>query len=81
VFLGATKISKTNFFSFFQRFFDKTFTLKLCKSAFRKTGLILYNPLVVLYKIKQFGGIQENIREEELSKDKEPAFATLPLPD
>jgi hypothetical protein len=81
VFLSATEISKTDFFSFFQRFFDKTFTLELCKSAFQKTGLILYNPLVVLRKMKQFGGIQENIREKELSKDEEPAFATLPPPD
>jgi hypothetical protein len=35
----------------------------------------------VLRRIKQFGGIQENIREEELSKDKELAFATLLLLD
>jgi hypothetical protein len=81
VFLSATEISKTDFFSLFQRFFDKTFTLELCKLTFRKTSLILYDPLVVLRKMKQFGGIQENIKEEELSKDKEPAFVTPPLPD
>jgi hypothetical protein len=31
--------------------------------------------------MKQFGRIQENIREEELSKDKELAFATLLPPN
>ena len=33
VFLGTTEISKTDFFSFFQQFSNKTFTEKLSKSA------------------------------------------------
>ena len=59
VFYSATTISKTDFFSFFQTFSNKTFTAKLCKSAFKKTGLIPYNPAIVLDKMREYSGIQE----------------------
>ena len=49
IFNGATEISKVDFFSFFQRFHNQTFkNPKIYQSAFRKTGLIPFNPLVVL---------------------------------
>jgi hypothetical protein len=55
VFQGAREISKTDFFSFFQRFHDKTFkNARIHKSAFRKTGLIPYNPTLVLEKMKEY---------------------------
>jgi hypothetical protein len=41
----------------FPVFSVKTFTKKLCKSAFKKTGLILFRPKVVLDKIKEYGGV------------------------
>jgi len=81
VFLGATEILKTNFFSFFQKFSNKTFTPKLCKAAFRKTGLIPFNPKLVLDKMKAYGGIQNAVEAEEvaISRESTPGFAT-PLP-
>ena len=53
----------------------------LCKAAFRKAGLIPFDPLVVLLKMKEYGGIQET-REESVSEDEneEPAFVTPPPP-
>jgi hypothetical protein len=80
VFLGATEISKTDFFSFFQKFSDKTFTPKLCKAAFRKTGLIPFNPKLVLDKMKAYRGIQNAVEAEEvaISRESTPGFATPP---
>jgi hypothetical protein len=78
VFYGATEITKTDFFSMFNTFSTKTFTPQLCKAAFRKTGLIPYNPSIVLDKMKEFGGIQE-AQESSSDDDSEPAFATPPL--
>jgi hypothetical protein len=80
VFLGVYEILKTDFF-FFQRFSNKIFILKLYKSAFRKTGLILFNPKVVYIKIKEFGlkyvpDLNKGHKSDELSK---PVFATLLL--
>jgi hypothetical protein len=76
VFLGGNAVSKTDFFAMFQSFSDRTWTAKLCKSAFRKTGLIPFNPSIVLDQMNQYGGIQkpESIREPSSS----PAFATPP---
>jgi hypothetical protein len=87
VFLGATEMTKIDFFSFFQRFSDKTFTTKTCISAFQKTGFIPFKPSVVLDKMKAMGGIQEETtaraRSKELlfSSDSESVFATPPPPD
>jgi hypothetical protein len=80
VFYGATEITKTDFFFLFNKFSDRTFTLKLCKASFRKTGLIPFDPDVVLLKMKQYGGIQETQRKESplSSEESEPAFATPP---
>ena len=80
VFHGAKSISKTDFFSFFQTFSNKTFTANLCKSAFKKTGLIPYNPPVVLDKMKVYGGIQENQDPvpSTPSRESTPTFATPP---
>jgi hypothetical protein len=78
VFYGATEITKTDFFSMFNTFSTKTFTPQLCKAAFRKTGLIPYNPSIVLDKMKEFGGIQE-AQESSSDDDSKPAFATPPL--
>lgn len=59
VFLGAIEVSRTDFFSFFQSFHDKTFkNPRIHKSAFKKTGLIPYNPLLVLEKMKEYQAIQ-----------------------
>jgi hypothetical protein len=81
VFLGAREISKTDFFSFFQRFSDKTFILKLYKSTFRKTGLILFNLEVVYAKIKEFDPkyVPNPDKGHKSNKSSEPAFIT-PLP-
>ena len=57
-------------------FSAKTFTEKLCKSA---TGLILFQPEVVLDKIKEYSGVQEEI-QVECSDDESDGFATPPLP-
>jgi hypothetical protein len=55
VFQGAREISRVDFFAFFQRFHDKTFkNPRIHKSAFRKTGLIPYNPILVLSKMKEY---------------------------
>jgi DDE superfamily endonuclease len=77
VFYGTTEISKADFFDMFPRFSARTFTEKLCKSAFRKTGLIPYNPDIVLDKMKEYGGIQEAPRVES-SDDESDGFATPP---
>jgi hypothetical protein len=59
VFNGVTEISRVDFFSFFQGFHDKVFkNPKIHKSAFRKTGLILLDPSIVLNKIKKYRLIQ-----------------------
>ena len=80
VFLGAKEITKADFFALFNKFSAKTFKPKLCKSAFRKTGLIPFDPSIILSKMKEYGGIQEVQREETPSSDEdsEPAFATPP---
>ena len=82
VFHGATQITKADFFHMFQTFSDKTFTPELCKAAFRKAGLILYNPLVVLSKIKDYSGTQGDQRERSPStdSDKSTVFGTPPPP-
>jgi hypothetical protein len=41
----------------FPVFSAKTFTEKLCKSVFKKTGLIPFRPEVVLNNIKEYGGV------------------------
>jgi DDE superfamily endonuclease len=80
VFHGLTEMSKTDFFSIFQAFSDRTFAPKRIQSAFHKTGLVPYDPAIVLDKMKEYGGIQVEIEEEgsSSSDDLEPAFATLP---
>ena len=75
MFYGATEISKTDFFDMFPRFSGPTFTEKLCKSAFRKTGLIPFDLNIVLNKMKEYGGIQEAPRIE-LSDNESDGFAT-----
>jgi hypothetical protein len=76
---GLTEMSKTEFFAIFQEFSDRTFASNRIQSAFRKTGLVPYNPSIVLDKIKDFGGIQE-VESEKSSEEEEPAFATPPPP-
>ena len=77
IFLGGNAVTKTDFFAIFQTFSDRTWTTKLCKSAFRKTGLIPYN--LVLEKMKDYGGMQDNIqRESDREPSSSPAFATPP---
>ena len=79
MFYSATEITKADFFAIFDKFSKKTFTSDLCKAAFRKAGLIPYDPSIVLSKMKEYGGIQE-AREESTDEDEEPAFATPPPP-
>ena len=51
----------------------------LCRSAFRKAGLILYDPSVELSKMKEYRGQQG--RERSCSIDSnDSGFATLPPP-
>ena len=78
MFYSATEITKADFFAIFDKFSKKTFTSDLCKAAFRKAGLILYNPSVILEKMKDYGGQQ---RERSSSVDSESTgFVILPLP-
>jgi hypothetical protein len=77
VFYGATEITKTDFFSLFNKFSSRTFTPKLCASSFTKTGLIPLNPVIVLDKMKEYGGIQEQ-EQVELFNDSSEGFATPP---
>jgi DDE superfamily endonuclease len=84
VFLGATTVSKPDFFALFQSFSDKTFIPELCKSAFRKAGLIPLNPDVVLDQMKSYGGVQEEgvvEVEGESDPESEPGFSTPPPPN
>ena len=75
IFYGATEITKADFFAIFLVFSAKMFTEKLCKSIFKKTGLILFWPEVVLDKMKEYSGIQEEIRVES-SDDESNGFVT-----
>ena len=61
----------------FPQFSSRTFTEKLCKSAFQKTGLIPFNPSIVLDKMKEYGGIQEAPHVEP-SDNESDRFTTLP---
>jgi hypothetical protein len=79
VFYSATEITKADFFTLFPRFSSRTFTPKLCISTFRKTGLIPFNPLIVLNKIKEYRGIQEAL-DSSTDEDESNAFATPPPP-
>lgn len=88
VFQGAREITRVDFFSFFQRFHDKTFkNSRIHKSAFRKTGLIPLNPELVLSKMKEYQAIQKSVRPQtplliERSSppllSSSPAFTTPP---
>jgi hypothetical protein len=74
-------MTKADFFAQFQRVTDRTWTEKLCRSAFRKTGLIPLDPEVVYEAIRKKGyHFQEEILalapEESLSDESEPAFTT-----
>jgi DDE superfamily endonuclease len=77
VFYGANEITKADFFNIFARFSTQTFTPELCKSAFTKTGLIPFNPDLVLDKMKVYGGIQEYPLVGSDNKESN-AFATPP---
>jgi hypothetical protein len=79
VFHGATEITKADFFSIFNKFSSKTFTADLCRAAFRKAGLVPFDPSIVLSQMKEYGGIQDKRKEESID-DEELAFATPPPP-
>jgi hypothetical protein len=79
VFYGATEITKADFFFIFNKFLSKTFTADLCRAAFRKAGLVPFDPSIVFSQMKEYKGIQDK-RKEESTDDEEPAFATLPSP-
>jgi hypothetical protein len=64
---GAADFAKDDFFAILNQFSSKTFSEKVCRSAFRSTGLIPYNPSVVLAQLKKYGGTQAN-REEEVNE-------------
>lgn len=85
MFQGAREISRTHCFSVFQRFHDKTFkNPRIHKSAFQKTGLIFFNPILVLSKVKEYQALQvrpETPLVERSSSplpSSSPAFATPP---
>jgi hypothetical protein len=80
VFLGGNSVSKTDFFAMFQSFSDRTWSTKLCQSAFRKTGLIPFNPSIVLDQMNKYGRIQEPESVEPILREpsSSPAFATPP---
>jgi DDE superfamily endonuclease/Tc5 transposase DNA-binding domain len=85
VFLGAQEVSRVDFFAFFQSFHDKTFkNPRIHKSAFRKTGLIPYNPLLVLEKMQEYRALTRPQtpppRESSPIIPSSPAFQTPPLP-
>ena len=81
VFLGGDAVSKTDFFAIFQSFSDRTWSPKLCKSTFKKTGLIPYDPDRVLKEMNKYGGIQEEPAEPIVEREpSSPAFATPPPP-
>ena len=77
MFFGATEITKADFFVLFLVFSDRTFTPKLCISAFKKTGLIPFNPSVILNKIKEYKGVQDVLRVES-SDNESKGFSTSP---
>jgi len=89
IFNGATKISKVNFFAFFQTFHNKVFkNRQIATSVFRKTGLIPLNPTVVLTKMKEYHKILKESRLQTptppprqsslLLPSSSPAFTTPP---
>ena len=73
-----------DFFSFFQRFHNQTFkNPKIYQSAFRKTGLIPFDPSVVLKKMKEYQGLQAQAAQEQMPSSPllslSVGFATPPL--
>ena len=78
VFHSMTEISKTDFFAIFNKFNSKTFTPDICKASFCKADFTPFDPLIVLSKMKDFGGIQSEIRDES-TDDESDTFATPPL--
>jgi hypothetical protein len=51
---GNLDYSKTEFLHAYQTIWDRTFKQQTILSAWQKTGLFPYNPLIVLNKMKQF---------------------------
>jgi hypothetical protein len=79
VFQGAREISRVDFFSFFQRFHDKTFkNPRIHKSAFRKTGLIPYNPILVLSKMKEYHTLNTRPQTPPLIPPSSPPLPSSP---
>ena len=62
---GDFEFSKLDFLACFQKIRDQTFKTSTIKSAFAKTGLVPFNPSIVLTKVVAIGNV-----------DKEP----VPLP-
>jgi hypothetical protein len=82
IFLGTTDVAKDDFFAIFQHFSDRTFKGQIAQSAFKKTGLIPYQPSVVLDKLDSYGALdtQERTSTPDEEADDSPAFATPPPP-
>jgi hypothetical protein len=69
IFNSATDISKVDFFSFYQQFYNRTFRKpSIYKSEFCRTGLILYNPLIVLEKMKEYQGLQAQLVQDTVER-------------
>jgi hypothetical protein len=80
VFMGAKELDKTDFFRLFQSFYNKSITPHICKSAFRRTGLIPYAPEKVLNKLQSYQAteIHELTTIQSSSPPSSPGFATPP---
>ena len=77
VFIGEDEVSKADFFVIFQGFSNVNWLEKLYRLAFRKTGLIIYKPQIVLNQINTYGKpIEKTLEPKDL--DEEPAFGTPP---
>jgi hypothetical protein len=79
VFLGTTNVKKDDFFVIFQHFSDRTFKGKIAQSVFRKTGLFLFKPSVVLDKLDSYGAYEVRTSTPNDDEDSDSsAFATPP---
>lgn len=57
---GMRKVAKVDFFSRFGQFYERTIRKpRIYEGSYRKTGLIPFNPDIVLHKMKEFTGQQQ----------------------
>ena len=80
MFLSTRTITKTDFFYYFNTFYIRTFTPKLCISVFKKASLIPFNPNIVLDQIAKVGWAIEETEEEVVAREPSLSLAFVTPP-